>query len=333
MSHGGFMKKCSLLILIIIAIATEIYSQGVFTMSTNKMNYNYGEIIEVKVSIYNNTDSTLIFHPECGYPIRVRVKAKGIYIKEYASLADGCERWLKKGEKETWTFQINPAMLGFPFHDGEQTIYGSGYNHRDSLKVAAPRYKGGTIEVAFNYINEKAKRDKLYSDLNASLIKSDTIKNVQKATELWSIKGKNIDSLVNALNNVWYFNNSLDTYRWYDTGIRTVTSISNNESLPDKFMLSNNYPNPFNPETVISYQLAAGSHVLLKVFDVLGREITTLVNEFKSPGTYSVVFNTGHLERSREMTSGIYFYRLQAVSTFPGPGEVYSETKKMMLVK
>jgi hypothetical protein len=87
----------------------------------------------------------------------------------------------------------------------------------------------------------------------------------------------------------------------------------------NEFSLSQNYPNPFNPSTVISYRLPVIGFVTLKVYDILGREVVTLVNEEKSIGIYEVEFNaTG-------FPSGIYFYKLQA-----GP---FTETKKMILLK
>ena len=100
----------------------------------------------------------------------------------------------------------------------------------------------------------------------------------------------------------------------------TIVNVEkNNESIPTKYSLKQNYPNPFNPETVISYQLPVMSKVELKVYDVLGREVATLVNKEQSAGTYEVQFDASNL------TSGIYFYRLMS-------GE-YSETKKMLILK
>jgi hypothetical protein len=90
-------------------------------------------------------------------------------------------------------------------------------------------------------------------------------------------------------------------------------------NLPYKFALEQNYPNPFNPTTTISYNVPTASDVKIAVFDVLGQEITTLVNEQKMPGTYQASFDASNL------TSGVYFYQMQAGS--------FSETRKMMLVR
>ncbi len=93
----------------------------------------------------------------------------------------------------------------------------------------------------------------------------------------------------------------------------------NPQTVPQQFMLSNNYPNPFNPTTVISYQLPVTSQVTLRVFDMLGREVATLVNDVVPAGQHEVHFDASNL------SSGLYIYHLQA-------GE-FLQTKKMMLIK
>jgi len=87
----------------------------------------------------------------------------------------------------------------------------------------------------------------------------------------------------------------------------------------NSFSLSQNYPNPFNPSTIIKYTLGSRQYATLKVYDVLGNEVATLVNEELPPGEYEVEYNVSNL------SSGIYFYRLNAGS--------YSSTKKMLLLK
>ncbi len=92
-----------------------------------------------------------------------------------------------------------------------------------------------------------------------------------------------------------------------------------NNNTPEKFELKQNYPNPFNPNTVISYSVAKSEKVEIRVYDLLGKEVQTLVNEVKSPGSYNIMFNAANL------SSGVYFYRIIAGS--------FTEVKKMTLVK
>ena len=94
--------------------------------------------------------------------------------------------------------------------------------------------------------------------------------------------------------------------------------------IPTEFKLDQNYPNPFNPSTVISFQLSAVGNVQVKVFDMLGREVTTLVNEEKPAGRYQINWN-GTDNFGGKVTSGVYFYTLKAGN--------FVETKKMMLIK
>ncbi len=92
--------------------------------------------------------------------------------------------------------------------------------------------------------------------------------------------------------------------------------------LPEDFKLEQNYPNPFNPTTTISFQIPESEHVTLKIYDVLGREVRTLVNEVKSPGYYTVNLDA---TVSSGMSSGVYFYRLKSGA--------FTQTKKLMLIK
>jgi len=96
-------------------------------------------------------------------------------------------------------------------------------------------------------------------------------------------------------------------------------AVDESESLPKEFVLQQNYPNPFNPSTAISYQLSAISFVTLKVFDVLGREVATLVDGVRNAGIHTVQWNASY------MPSGVYFYRIVAGNQI--------QSKTMQLVK
>ena len=98
-------------------------------------------------------------------------------------------------------------------------------------------------------------------------------------------------------------------------------------NIDSEFSLEQNYPNPFNPYTRIKYQVSRYSHITIKVYDVLGNEVATLIDEDKPAGRYEVEFSVldGQVSSIKHIASGIYYYRFQA-------GEI-SETKKMILLR
>ncbi len=101
----------------------------------------------------------------------------------------------------------------------------------------------------------------------------------------------------------------------------SIKEVPSKQIKPSSYALSNNYPNPFNPSTVISYQLPENSFVSLKVYDVIGNEIATLVDELQTAGVKNVTFKL----KDKEFGSGIYFYQLKTGS--------FVQTKKMLLLK
>lgn len=107
---------------------------------------------------------------------------------------------------------------------------------------------------------------------------------------------------------------------WYRPLSEIVNVITTQDAfIPNIFLLNQNYPNPFNPSTVISYQLPTNSYVTLKLYDVLGREVNTLVSTSESAGNHSVTLQT------TDLPSAVYLYTLQAGN--------YTQTKKLILIK
>ena len=158
------------------------------------------------------------------------------------------------------------------------------------------------------------------SDMIAALGKNGQILNVVPSMELVMIRmGDAPDS---SLEVAPYFNNEI--WQKLNQVICSPVIISeNNNQAPVDFELYQNYPNPFNPSTIISWQSPVSSWQILKVYDILGNEVVTLVNEYKPAGSYEVEFKSA--VGSLQLANGVYFYRLQAGS--------YVKTKKMVLLK
>ncbi len=111
------------------------------------------------------------------------------------------------------------------------------------------------------------------------------------------------------------------TYTWIGNLMQPVTSVKRVNVAPIKYALLQNYPNPFNPSTVIKYSIEKAGKVSLKVYDLLGREVSTLVDDNQAAGSYTVTFNT----TGRSFSSGVYFYRLESGS--------FVSTHKLILLK
>jgi len=127
-----------------------------------------------------------------------------------------------------------------------------------------------------------------------------------------AIGSNNLNSIVNlkALSSI--------AQRVYDS-IFTLSVVNIATEVPGKYSLGQNYPNPFNPSTVVRFQLSVVSNVVLKVYDVMGREVQTLVNERLQAGTYETTFDGSGL------SSGVYFYKMET--------EGFTETRRMLLIK
>jgi uncharacterized delta-60 repeat protein len=173
------------------------------------------------------------------------------------------------------------------------------------------------------YVGGESDENRIYSDY--AVVKYNS-SGVQQWVQRYNGQGNGYDILhsmvIDSSGNIYVtggsFGNGYDeiaTIKYSQSiGIQPISS-----EIPKSFSLSQNYPNPFNPNTVISFQLAVNSFASLKVFDILGREIATLVNEQLKPGTYEVSWNGSNYP------SGVYFYKIVTPE--------YTESKKMILMK
>ena len=132
-------------------------------------------------------------------------------------------------------------------------------------------------------------------------------------------------------------------YNFDNITFNSTTDVEPENNTPKDYSLSQNYPNPFNPSTTINYTIPTlpissplvkgrteEGFVVLKVYDILGNEVATLVDEEKAPGSYSVTFNASNLPAGRQgLASGIYIYKLSVT----GGTDNFVSTKKMLMLK
>jgi photosystem II stability/assembly factor-like uncharacterized protein len=240
----------------------------------------------------------------------------------------------------TW-LNINSGMIGGPilnlFCDNNGNIYtgpygGNVYKCANSTFSPPPPNLFSPSHLATNqnlnlelvwYSAYSANSYKLQVSLNNNFDSSSIILNHTLTDTNFSIGPLNQNTYyywrVSALNQ--YGNSLWSGARRFKTKI--ITSVEDFGTFDFSFNLAQNYPNPFNPSTVICYQLAVGSQVTLKVYDVLGNEVSTLINEEKPPGEHQVEFQS--TVGGQQLASGIYYYQLIAGSCI--------ETKKMIIIK
>jgi len=167
----------------------------------------------------------------------------------------------------------------------------------------------------------------LVTDGTGAVVVQQSGKNRYSNAAADSISGKtilNVGTRIGALNGIVYY--SFNQYKFVPrtdadfTGV-ILSSVAERigSDVPGSYVLTQNYPNPFNPSTVIQYALPRAGMTMLRVYNILGQEVATLVNEYQAPGTYTVRFDASSL------SSGVYFFRVQSGS--------FSAVKKMMLVK
>ena len=136
-----------------------------------------------------------------------------------------------------------------------------------------------------------------------------------------SLPDKEVNSIVIEENgNRWIGTAYGGVLTYYQGKIVSVENYTDTRyQIPDKYLLYQNYPNPFNPSTKIRFRISNSGFVSIKVYDILGREVTTLVNDEKPAGIYEVSFDAS------ELSSGVYFYKLRTGN--------YIQTKKMVLLR
>jgi len=209
------------------------------------------------------------------------------------------------------------------FTDSDSTEWGfyAMFNPSGNGNIAA----GGLFTAQFSFSYDVWLHNKLIVDLN-----SDWAEYYFEGTRIhswqWTVgAGGDTIPLQLSVTNIMGFDfpNPPESAQWYIDDYKLVridtTSGIKDFSIPTEYILNQNYPNPFNPSTTIKYEIPEISLVSIKVYDVLGSEVVTLIDEEQTVGSYEVEFN------ATELPSGIYFYKLYA-------GDFVS-TKKMILVK
>jgi hypothetical protein len=281
---------------------------------------NLKNYLEDKILQYENNDEFV----NVAFDFDLKCKVK---IKSYPIALDGYEFIAENSPSAT-----ERLMASLSYIDVEGLIQGgnggSVKENKNAFKAIGninKQEKKTPIKDILLKVYSKAKENKKQKE-NLDLQKSNDISktstnqdrkhNFEKTIENRALNNISISGSLNAEQRRERIRKDLLLLAQKETDNNTTKEIN---SLPINYSLSQNYPNPFNPVTKISYSIAKQGLVTLKIYDIIGREIKTLVNEVKQAGYYTVDFNGSSL------ASGVYFYRIQS-------GDFIS-VKRMVLVK
>ena len=310
------MKTKMFLAILIFSLKT-ITAQGILHVTTDKINYNYGDSMIVSVSMSNNTDTsfTLIGSSSCFMTIRFNE-----VNFEIMCTTDQHEFNFSPGMTLTWIWNLNPNKLGIPDCDGIQQIIGICKNLRDTVYITAPKFRGGIIAVGIKDSIPEEEYQKLRDSINATVIGR---YGSPLVWEFWNISNKSIDSLIEKYSGDYRLE-WIEAKRTLMFDKQIVTGIESEAIAPARYSLIQNYPNPFNPTTTIEYEIPQRGNVQIVIYDILGRRIKELLNEEKNTGIYFIIWN-GKDNNGISVPSGTYFYQIISGNNI--------QTKKMILLK
>ena len=268
------MKKLTMIIQILVLAHTYLTAQVVTNVAPlkpgNKWIYYSKVLFQGKIKMYEVKDSVKIINSIPFYYVtgdgNSALLNNGFYARHDESMPDSLYKYFKINPKLGDEWQQNLANIGTTLYSTIIDTFSAPVFNKSTLIFVVDRTDSGVVGSREYWTEEFGLLNGLY----------------EQAEDI--LKGCVIEGVV--------------------YGDTTTVGISDEEKLPTEFVLYQNYPNPFNSNTVISWQLAGGSNVELKIYNLPGREIKTLVNQYFSPGKYNVTFHAD------DLPSGVYFYRI-----------------------
>lgn len=300
-------------LLVTVFVFNICFGQIIYKVTSLKTSYEYGETITINVLLHNQSNTTVNV-PEGAYNL-LFVELDSVKMASIVTEVNG-QNYFNPGEKKEWTCYINPIATGLPRFGNVHTVRAYSGSFVDSVTIYAPKFRGGTASVSLdlNYSHDAVQ--KIKDSLKVSVVYSKTFSSF--ILEKWEIRDFDLDSLESVLKNDPRIR-AFIVQRNFMFEQNFINDVNTVDKLPEIYALEQNYPNPFNPSTKIGYRIPEAGDVTLKVYDILGKEISTLVDEFQTAGKYSVEFHGSNLP------GGIYICRLTSGN--------YTKSIKMMLIK
>ena len=293
---------------------TSLNNKAIFSLTTNANNIYAGtnSFISVYISTNNGTtwnqtglnNKTVVSLAIIGNNILAGTEGSGIYLS-----SNNGTNWLNTASNPKFVYSLAPSESYIFAGTRDSGVYYSADYGISWNKTSLSGKSVNTIIVSGNNIFAGTSIYGVYLSTNNG--------------SSWIIKNQGFENgspliKTSLIANSYIFLGTNESV-WRRLYSETVGIINISSDIPTKYSLSQNFPNPFNPSTNIRYEITNNIFVILKVYDLLGNEIATLVNESQKAGVYEVQFS------NEQISSGIYFYRIQAGN--------FSETKKMIYLK
>ena len=312
-----------------ITIPTQVYTKGSLASRTSdSATFNF----TVGAACPNNTSLTVRLRILQNDTIPMYDQNLSIFVGTgYTILRDSAENGTSNFPTMTnWSIVTNKYLS--PTHSFKGACANNSVNQMISIPLNVQAYPAVYLNFYQKYALETGYD---YGFVDVSSNNGSTWQRIASFNGVdsssWKLQSYNISSYVLGSTNMlirfrdscdgstnwdgWYIDNiNVTGFKPAPTGI-----VNNTNTVPDKYALEQNYPNPFNPSTQISYSVAKEGLVKISIYDILGREIKSLVNDVKTPGYYAVDFDASSL------SSGFYFYRMES--------GYFVDTKKMTLIK
>jgi hypothetical protein len=299
----------------ILLFHTIAFSQGIFTVETDKDYYDYGEEITVTAKLENNTDNTFTINGSATCICTIRME--NIQFDLYCTL-DNTDFTFDPGDSRSWIWHLDPEVLFLPGVQGTQIVTAYCDGRVATHEFYGQKYYGGNVQVGYNIQVPDAIIQVIRDSVNAVVLDSDTLESSERIRQEWKLTNLDIDSVA-AIYDEDPRLNYMEVRRWGNYSELIYVGITDGNQLPTNIELYQNYPNPFNPSTTITYRIREHEKVSLTIYDISGKLIKRLIDAKQSPGIHSVIFNGNGL------SSGTYLCQLKTRNTL--------QNIKMLLLK
>jgi hypothetical protein len=271
-------------------------------LTTSKSSYAYGESIDARLTVRNDTTVPFPFFSSTSLYYWLRLDTVSW---NFVALMMEVHDTLDVGERREYLYLLNPVDLGVPTFDGSHHLIAIWCGRLAEALFDAPMYRGGPLWLKLRPGMSSAARLSFLDSLHAT-VKSGYFTLDSSFVASLSIRDLQVDSLATVLSNDPRVA-SVSVERWGPSPRQVIiTSAPGRADNPAQFTLDSNFPNPFNPATTIRFTIPTRTHVMLRVYDLLGRRVATLVDETLAAGVHSAVWN------AHDVSSGIYIYRFEA---------------------